>query len=88
MKNLGFVLVLSLTAPSVPLHPQGSGTSGDSGEEVHPDPAEVHQERVEVGKDRLCCHCGLCPLLVTVRLRHTDFLGRVRLISWMKMFTL
>lgn len=36
---------------------------------------------MEAGKDRLCSHRRVCPLLVAVRMRHTHFLGRVRHIS-------
>lgn len=60
---------------------QGGGAFGHSGEEIHLDPAEIHQERVEAGEDRLCRHSGVCPLVVTVRLRHTHFMGRVGLIN-------
>lgn len=70
-----------LTVLFVLLRHQRSGAFGYSSEEIHPDPAEVHQERVEAGKDRLCGYRRVCPLLVTVRLRHTHFLGRVRHIS-------
>lgn len=70
-----------LTVLFVLLRRQRSGAFGYSSEEIHPDPAEVHQERVEAGKDRLCGYRRVCPLLVTVRLRHTHFLGRVRHIS-------
>lgn len=72
-------------SPSL-LHLQGSRTTGDSGEEIHPDPAEVHQERVEIGQNRLRRDCGLRPLLVTVRLCHADFLGWVRLIACSEAF--
>lgn len=78
------IYVQWLTVLFVPLRHQRSGTFGHSSEKIHPDPAEVHQERVEAGKDRLCGHHRLCPLLVTVRLRHTHFLGWVRHISELK----
>lgn len=70
-----------MTVPSRLLLSQGGGAFGNSGEEIHFDPAEIHQERVEAGEDRLRRHSGVCPLLVTVRLRHTHFMGRVGLIN-------
>lgn len=56
------------------LLPQGGWAFGQSCEKIHPDPAEINHQRVEVGKDRLRRHRGLCPLLVTVCLCHPHFL--------------
>lgn len=72
---------VSLTVSSGLLLSQGGGAFGHSGEEIHLDPAEIHQERVEAGKDCLRRHSGVCPLLVTIRLRHAHFMGRVGLIN-------
>lgn len=71
----GWVTTLSLTCVSR----QRRGEVGLSGEEVHPDPAAVHQDWVEAGKDCLCGHYRVCAFLVALCMRHPHRLGWVNI---------